>query len=117
HNLPAGGSTVPLVSTDTNQPAPSNSPSSSVSSCNKGSPPVQTTNGGTGAPGQCAATAAKRSAAVRDFVPPTKSVSHQREQPPGPFSRSRSRPVHRLHPAKRKNTAGRPACAPSPCKV
>ena len=28
--------------------------------------------------------------------------------------RSSSRPVQRLHPAKRQNTAGRPACAPSP---
>ena len=32
-------------------------------------------------------------------------------------ARSASRPLHRLQPAKRQNTAGRPAFAPSPCKV
>ena len=32
-------------------------------------------------------------------------------------ARSASRPVHRLQPAKRQNTAGRPAFAPSPCSV
>ena len=31
--------------------------------------------------------------------------------------RSASRPLHRLQPAKRQNTAGCPALAPSPCKV
>ena len=32
------------------------------------------------------------------------------------FARSCSRPDHRLHPAKRRNTARLPACTPSPCK-
>ena len=31
-------------------------------------------------------------------------------------ARSTSRPLHRLQPAKRTNTAGRPALAPSPCR-
>ena len=32
-------------------------------------------------------------------------------------ARSASRPLHRLQPAKRQNTAARPAWAPSPCRV
>ena len=35
----------------------------------------------------------------------------------GVLARSASRPVQRLHPAKRQKTAGRPVCAPSPCRV
>src|SRR5260364_3653 len=45
---------------------------------------------------------------------PTKSVSQKRHIAP---ARSSSRPDHRLHPANRQNTAGRPAFAPSPCNV
>ena len=45
---------------------------------------------------------------------PTKSVSQNWQMA---VARSPSRPVHRLQPAKRQNTAGRPACAPSPCRV
>src|SRR5262245_43789500 len=88
HNSPLGGSTVPLVSTATNQPPAWNSASSGSSSCNKGSPPVHTTNGLTCELGQWLATALTSSAGVRNLPPPvpsvpTKSVSHQREQPPG----------------------------------
>ena len=45
---------------------------------------------------------------------PTKSVSQNWQVA---RCRSCSRPVHRLHPANRQNTAGRPACTPSPCSV
>ena len=34
-----------------------------------------------------------------------------------PLARSCSRPDHRLHPAKRRNTARLPDCTPSPCSV
>src|SRR5215217_2988766 len=45
---------------------------------------------------------------------PTKSVSQNLH---AAVARSASRPDQRLQPAKRQNTAGRPACAPSPCRV
>ena len=45
---------------------------------------------------------------------PTKSVSQKLQIAD---SRSFSRPLHRLHPAKRKKTAGRPVCTPSPWMV
>ena len=45
---------------------------------------------------------------------PTKSVSQKVQTA---VARSRSSPLHRLQPAKRRKTAGRPACPPSPCTV
>src|ERR1700721_2465121 len=45
---------------------------------------------------------------------PTKSVSQKLQ---AASARSSSRPDHRLHPAKRQNTDGRPVNAPSPCSV
>ena len=45
---------------------------------------------------------------------PTKSVSQNRHTA---VARCSSRPVQRLQPVKRQNTAGRPAWAPSPCRV
>ena len=56
-------------------------------------------------------TAATRSSAVLNLPPPepsvpTKLVSHQREQPPGPFSRSFSSPVQRLQPAESQEHGG-----------
>ena len=61
------------------------------------------------------ATASARSLAVAKRPPsgptPTKSVSQNVHTA---RCRSDSRPVHRLHPANRQNTAARPAFAPSP---
>ena len=45
---------------------------------------------------------------------PTKSVSQKRHCA---VARSCSRPLHRLQPAKRRNTARLPDCTPSPCSV
>src|SRR6476620_7348136 len=45
---------------------------------------------------------------------PTKSVSQNWQVAP---ARSCSRALQRLQPEKRQNTAARPACATSPCKV
>ena len=45
---------------------------------------------------------------------PKKSVSQKLQTA---LARSCSRPDHRLQPAKRQNTAGLPALAPSPCRV
>ena len=93
---------------------------SAVSTCNKGSPPVSTTKRWAAKPaGHRAAIWAARAAALSKRPPsvpsvPTKSVSQKRQTA---LARSCSRPDHKLHPAKRQNTAGRPACAPSPCKV
>ncbi len=67
--------------------------------------------------GRCAVEAAPRPRAEGESnLPsvPTKSVSQKRQTA---VSRSASRPDHRLQPAKRQNTAGRPAFSPSPCKV
>jgi hypothetical protein len=66
-----------------------------------------------------AATAAASAAASAKRPPPvpsvpTKSVSQKRH---AASARSVSRPDHRLQPANRQNTAGRPARAPSPCNV
>ena len=62
--------------------------------------------------------AAAKAAAVANFPPsgpvPTKSVSQNVHTA---SARSASRPVHRLHPLNRQNTAGRPLFAPSPWSV
>ena len=68
---------------------------------------------------QQAAMASARASAVAKRPPPgpsvpTKSVSQKRHWAK---ARSASRPLHRLQPAKRQNTAGRPTWAPSPCRV
>ena len=69
--------------------------------------------------GHCARTARARAAASANLPPPgpsvpTKSVSQNWQTA---SARSFSRPLHRLQPAKRRNTAARPVCAPSPCSV
>src|SRR5260363_124074 len=94
-------------------------PISALSSCNIGSPPVQTTKRRASCGGHSAAIIAASASAVLYLPPfspssPTKSVSQKRHIAP---ARSSSRPDHRLHPANRQNTAGRPAFAPSPCNV
>ena len=122
-STPGGGKSVPLVSMATSKLLSWNAVRRSASSCNNGSPPVQTTNGRLRRPlPHALSTASARAPAVSNHPPPgpsvpTKSVSHHAEQPPGPFDRSGSRPVQRLQPVNRRNTAGRPACMPSPCSV
>ena len=93
-----------------------------ASSCSSGSPPVQTTSG---------RAAAGRSGHVpRDRAPRDRPPSRTCRRPGRRCRRSRCRrsrqtavarssswPDHRLQPAKRQNTAGRPVFAPSPCSV
>ena len=112
---PAGALTVPFVSTATLKPAAWKASIKSVSSCSSGSPPVQTTHF---CPplGQCLPAASTKLAAVLNLPPlgpsvPIKSVSQNLQTA---SARAGSSPLQRLHPAKRKNTAGNPVCAPSP---
>ena len=118
---PSGAGCVPLVSTATSNPTACSAATALASSCSSGSPPVHTTNGLTSAgasPGHRLFTKAANSLAVLNLPPsgptPTKSVSQKVHTA---CSRSASRPVHRLHPEKRQNTAARPAFTPSPCRV
>src|SRR5471030_3006635 len=80
-STPAGTGKVPLVSMAISKPTACIAAISSRSSCSSGLPPA--------------------SPSV-----PTKSVSQNWQTA---LARSLSRPVHRLQPAKRQNTAGRPA--------
>ncbi|MNT41912.1 hypothetical protein D3C72_1782960 [compost metagenome] len=61
---------------------------------------------------------AKRSA-VANLPPPSPSVPMKSvsQKVQAALARSLSRPVQRLQPANRQNTAARPAWAPSPCRV
>ena len=82
-------------------------------------PVVQTTRRGPPCPPRHRdATRSARASAEANLPPsgptPTKSVS-QNEQIAA--ARSCSRPLHRLQPANRTNTARRPACTPSPWSV
>src|SRR6202023_3551503 len=113
------GATVPLVSTAISKPLAWTAPISAASSCNNGSPPVNTTNRSVFPPIQApsiAVESASTSAKLPPPVPftPTKSVSQKRHTAP---ARSFSWPDHRLQPEKRQNTAARPAFAPSSCNV
>jgi len=92
-----------------------------VSSCNSGSPPVQTTyfELSAAASGHAFVTAFASDSAATNLPPPgpsvpTKSVSQNLQTA---STRCCSRPDHRLQPENRRNTAARPVCAPSPCKV
>src|ERR1035437_5306363 len=75
---PAGGASVPLVSTATMNPRPRSAATRTESSCSSGSPPVQTTKrpaaprAGHAAPGadHAAATAAASASGVSNFPPP-----------------------------------------------
>src|ERR1700730_1405025 len=116
---PGGGARVPLVSTAISKLLAWTAPISAESSCNKGSPPVKTTNRSVLPPTQApsmAMASASASAKLPPPVPfsPTKSVSQKRQTA---RPRSLSWPDQRLQPEKRQNTAARPAFAPSPCNV
>jgi hypothetical protein len=110
----AGGSCVPLVSTATRKPRACSAAVSAASTCSKGSPPVSTTRRSPAPPCQCASTASASASADANRPPPsppmpTNDVSQKRHTA---VARSASRPLHRLHPANRQNTAAWPACAP-----
>src|SRR5208337_4499980 len=115
---PGGGASVPLVSTAASKPRAWTAPISAASSCNKGSPPVKTTNRFVLPPAQTLSIAVARASAPVKLPPPgpsmpTKFVSQKWQMAP---ARSFSWPDQRLQPEKRQNTAARPAFAPSPCK-
>src|SRR6516225_5072477 len=114
-----GVGTVPLVSAAIVKPRACSAAVRSASTCSSGSPPVSTTKRCDGSSPQCRAISSASASAVLNLPPPspsvpTKSVSQKVQTA---VARSSSRPVHRLQPAKRQNTAGRPALAPSPCSV
>src|SRR5580704_8630761 len=116
---PGGGARVPLVSTAISKPRAWTAPISAASSCNKGSPPVSTTNRSVLPPIQAPSMAMESASASAKLPPrvpssPTKSVSQNWQMAP---ARSFSWPDQRLQPEKRQNTAARPAFAPSPCNV
>jgi hypothetical protein len=121
-SMPDGARCVPFVSMAISKPKLCKASTSASSSWRSGSPPVQTTNGRTcadGVGGHRAETARANAWADGNRPPPgpsipTKSVSQNRQRA---VARSTSRPDHRLQPAKRQKTAGRPVLAPSPCKV
>src|SRR5258708_2086298 len=121
-SMPSGGRQVPFVSIAISNPALCSCSTNSRSIWRRGSPPVQTTNGGqdfVDAAGQVLATARDKSLALANRPPPapsvpTKDVSQNLQMA---VARSFSRPDHRLQPAKRQKTAGRPTFLPSPCKV
>ena len=118
-SIPGGAGSVPLLSTAMRKPPAWSASISAASSCSSGSPPVITTNRWS-RPSPHAAATASASAPPRANLPPpgpsvpTKSVSQNWHTA---LARSTSRPLHKLHPAKRKNTARLPACIPSPCSV
>src|SRR5580704_4105739 len=116
---PGGGARVPLVSTAISKPLAWTAQISAASSCNKGSPPVNTINRSVLPPIQAPSIAVARASAPAKLPPPvpsnpTKSVSQKRQTA---RPRSFSWPDQRLQPEKRQNTAARPAFAPSPCNV
>src|ERR1043166_5883380 len=124
-SIPGGGGSVPLVSTATSKPRACSASRSSASSWSSGSPPVSTVNraepdaSSPSSPSQAPATASASAPASANPPPPgpsvpTKSVSQNRQTA---SARPSSRPLQRLHPAKRQNTAGLPALAPSPWRV
>ena len=90
--------------------------SAAASSCSSGSPPVQTTNGARrGRAGhRWRATASARLGGCGTRRRRARRCRRSRCRRTGrrPSARSSSRPVHRLQPAKRQKTAGRPAWAP-----
>ena len=120
YDMPGGGCKVPLVSIAMRKPFACSAAISGLSSCSKGSPPVQTTKRCVLTRlGHCLTTAWASATGVWNLPPPrpstpTNCVSQKRHTA---LARSFSRPDHRLQPAKRRNTAGVPAFAPSPCSV
>ncbi len=120
-SMPRGGSTVPLVSTATSNPSAWSASSRAGSSWSSGSPPVHTTKRLPSEPpirpGRGHGPRQRRRigelAAARTVGAHEVGVA----EPAGGVRRSDSRPVHRLHPANRQNTAGRPVLAPSPWRV
>ena len=119
-STPAGGSRVPLVSMATSKPASWSAATSGSSSCSNGSPPVHTTNGrprrrgGPRLADRGGERGGSREPAAARTVGADEIGVAPRRAGTGPFARSSSRPVHRLQPAKRRNTAGRPAGRPRP---
>src|SRR5262249_41182766 len=117
---PLGAGRVPLVSTAILKLRACNAAMSASSICNSGSPPVHTTKRALlPLPFHVPVIASASASAVANLPPPipsvpTNSVSQNLHTA---LLRSFSSPDHRLHPAKRQNTAGRPALAPSPCSV
>src|SRR6185437_8692164 len=108
-----------FVSTATENPREWSAVIAASSSWSRGSPPVHTTKRSEDdSCGQRAATASASASAVANLPPsaptPTKSVSQKSHTAD---ARSASRPVQRLHPANRQNTAALPEFAPSPWRV
>ena len=111
---------VPFVSTATQKPAPWSAATSAASACRSGSPPVRTAKrtGPGHAPhlgDEVGRVEADAAADAEVGVAPQRAVGARAG---GVAQRGRAAsPVHRLHPARRTNTAGRPAQKPSPWSV
>ena len=119
-SIPGAAASVPLLSTAIRNPRACSASISASSSCSIGSPPVITTSRSSAslAPQRCDMVG-QRARHRRTCRRPARRCRRNRcrRNCIARVARSCSRPLHKLQPAKRRNTARLPACTPSPCSV